>query len=421
VPVPAYLLTVANAKPNLKPSASADGSCQFKPMSPPGPGSIPSMELNCHGATMDSLVNTLAEMRGGGYLDYGTPAIDDSGLKGGYDFDLKWTPQFFLAQAGADGVSLAQALEQQLGLKLTLKTTPRPGIIIDSANREPTANSADLAKVMPPLPLPQFEVATIRPTDPNNKNGMGRVNANDLNFQGMPLKSLITMAWGLNFRDDGSLVGPKWLETDRFDIHAKVADSDLGTNKFGKSGTMNFDDLWPMLRSLLIDRFQIKYHMEQRPIDSYVLVAADPKLAPADPTEKTGCGGALAQHGNDPRLANAMLDSNQSCWNVTMEQFAAQLHHIAADYFFYPVEDQTGIKGSWDLTMFWSSAHLTQGPGAGSGLASTPEGAPSASEPNGAISFFDAIRKQLGLKLVKEKLPEPVLVIDEISEQPTEN
>jgi uncharacterized protein (TIGR03435 family) len=421
VPVPAYLLTVANAKSNLKTSTAADGSCQFKPMSPPAPGSIPSMELNCHSATMDSLVNTLADMRGGGYMDYGTPAIDDSGLKGGYDFDLKWTPQYVITQAGTDGVSLAQALEQQLGLKLTLKTTPRPGIIIDSVNREPTPNSPDLAKVMPPLPLPQFEVATIRPTDPNNKNGMGRVNANDLNLQGMPLKVLITIAWDLNFRDDGSLVGPKWLETDRFDIHGKVADSDLGTNKSGKSGTMNFDDLRPMLRSLLIDRFQIKYHMEQRPIDSYVLVAADPKLTPADPTEKTGCGGALANHGNDPRLANTMLDSNQSCWNVTMEQFAAQLHHIAADYFFYPVVNETGIKGSWDFTMFWSSARLTQGPGMGPAPAATSDSAPTASEPNGAVSFFDAIRKQLGLKVVKEKRPEPVLVIDQISEQPTEN
>jgi uncharacterized protein (TIGR03435 family) len=390
-------------------------------MAPPAPGSIPSIELNCLGVTLDSLAKTLGDMRGGGYVDYGTPIIDDTDLKGAYDFDLKFTPQYFLAQAGTDGVSLGQALEQQLGLKLTLKTTPRPGIIIDTANREPTPNSPDLAKIMPPLPPPQFEVATIRPADPNNKNGMGRLNPNDLNLQGMPLKVLITIAWDLNFRDDGSLVGPKWLETDRFDIHGKVADSDLGTNKSGKSGTMNFDDLRPMLRSLLIDRFQIKYHMEQRPIDAYVLVAADPKLTPADPTQKTGCGGALADHGNDPRLANPMLDSNQSCWNVTMEQFAAQLHHIAADYFFYPVVNETGIKGSWDFTMFWSSARLTQGPGMGPAPAATSDSAPTASEPNGAVSFFDAIRKQLGLKVVKEKRPEPVLVIDQISEQPTEN
>lgn len=118
-----------------------------------------------------------------------------------------------------------------------------------------------------------------------------------------------------------------------------------------------------------------------------------------------------------------MLDSNQTCENVTMEQFASQLHHIAADYFFYPVEDDTGIKGSWDFTMYWSSARLTQGPGPGAGPApaSTPDAAPTASEPSGAVSFFDAIRKQLGLKVVKQKHLESVLVIDQIDEKPTEN
>jgi uncharacterized protein (TIGR03435 family) len=37
------------------------------------------------------------------------------------------------------------------------------------------------------------------------------------------------------------------------------------------------------------------------------------------------------------------------------------------------------------------------------------------------VSFYDAVRKELGLKLVKEKRPEPVLVIDHIDEQPTPN
>ena len=44
-----------------------------------------------------------------------------------------------------------------------------------------------------------------------------------------------------------------------------------------------------------------------------------------------------------------------------------------------------------------------------------------ASDPNGAVSFYDAVSKELGLKLVKEKRPEPVLVIDHIDEQPTPN
>ena len=42
-------------------------------------------------------------------------------------------------------------------------------------------------------------------------------------------------------------------------------------------------------------------------------------------------------------------------------------------------------------------------------------------DPNGALSLFDAVSKQLGLKLEKQTRPVPVLVIDHIEEKPTEN
>ena len=45
----------------------------------------------------------------------------------------------------------------------------------------------------------------------------------------------------------------------------------------------------------------------------------------------------------------------------------------------------------------------------------------SASVPNGAVSVFDAVNHQLGLKLEKQKRPLPVLVIDHIEQKPTEN
>jgi uncharacterized protein (TIGR03435 family) len=45
---------------------------------------------------------------------------------------------------------------------------------------------------------------------------------------------------------------------------------------------------------------------------------------------------------------------------------------------------------------------------------------PSASEPAGGITLFEAIEKQLGLKLEKQKRTMPVIVIDRF-EKPTEN
>jgi uncharacterized protein (TIGR03435 family) len=64
-------------------------------------------------------------------------------------------------------------------------------------------------------------------------------------------------------------------------------------------------------------------------------------------------------------------------------------------------------------------------PGAGAGGADAPAAGgttiAAASEPNGALSLFDAVNKQLGLKVEKLKRPLPVVVIDHIEETPTEN
>jgi uncharacterized protein (TIGR03435 family) len=103
---------------------------------------------------------------------------------------------------------------------------------------------------------------------------------------------------------------------------------------------------------------------------------------------------------------------------MTMAQIGVEFQRIAAGFIYSPVLDATGIKGSWDFTLSFSSADLVKGSAVGSGDASASG---TASEPNGALSFFDAVNKQLGLKLEKEKRPVPVLVIDHIEEKPTEN
>jgi uncharacterized protein (TIGR03435 family) len=81
------------------------------------------------------------------------------------------------------------------------------------------------------------------------------------------------------------------------------------------------------------------------------------------------------------------------------------------------VVDDTGIKGSYDFTLSFSSADKIL-PDTGGSVGSS---GPTASDPNGALSVFDAIRGQLGLKLEKTKRPYPVLVIDHMEETPTPN
>jgi uncharacterized protein (TIGR03435 family) len=102
-----------------------------------------------------------------------------------------------------------------------------------------------------------------------------------------------------------------------------------------------------------------------------------------------------------------------------MAQFGVLLQSLAAGFIFNPVLDHTGLKGSYDFTISFSSAdHFASGAGGGP---PSPDGLPPPTDPNGAISLFDAVKNQLGLKLEKEKRPVPVLVIDHIEEQPTPN
>jgi uncharacterized protein (TIGR03435 family) len=92
---------------------------------------------------------------------------------------------------------------------------------------------------------------------------------------------------------------------------------------------------------------------------------------------------------------------------------------FAAWYLHYPVLDKTGLEGGWDFTLNWSSGdHMPEF----ARQSPPPDGtSETTTDPNGAVSFYDAVSKELGLKLVKEKRPEPVLVIEHIDEQPTPN
>jgi uncharacterized protein (TIGR03435 family) len=72
-----------------------------------------------------------------------------------------------------------------------------------------------------------------------------------------------------------------------------------------------------MLRSLLIDRFRMKTHYEDRPVKAYALSADKPKLAKADPGNRTTCRTAGVVP-NDPRDRNPMLTRLISCQNITM-------------------------------------------------------------------------------------------------------
>jgi uncharacterized protein (TIGR03435 family) len=175
-----------------------------------------------------------------------------------------------------------------------------------------------------------------------------------------------------------------------------------------------------MFQSLIEEQFHLKVQWVNRPVTAYTLVAASPHLKPADPKARTRCQERPGPDGEDPRIANPVLNRLLTCENVSMAQFGVLLGAMALDYIYYPVQDATGLTGGWNFTLSYSSFDQVM-PGQVSSGAPGLDGAATSDDPNGAVSLFDAVKRELGLRLDKEKRDEKVLVIDHVDEQPSED
>jgi uncharacterized protein (TIGR03435 family) len=410
-PMPTYILSAGPGKPKMTESEGAgEGSCV--PVPPPqnaAPGAPSYLTVNCKNLTMAALADTLHNFAGG-YLDQ--PVVDETKLAGGWDFTIKWTGRGQLEKQGADGISIFSAVEKQLGLKLELKTASRPVFQVGSVDENPTPNAANIAEALPEPPAAPFEVATIKPSAPDER-GYGRITGDQIETRAIPLLFLINFGWGLNPGNKESIAdAPKWLDSAKFDILAK-AGSNVRVDRFSSGNLINFEDLRYMLRALITERFQMKWHMEDRPVTAYTLIAVKPRLKPtADPTERTKCKDGPGPDGKDPRITSPVLNRLITCQNMTLAQIGDELQRVADGYIYNTVVDGTGLKGSYDFTLSFSSSDKIL-PAAGDAAGST--------DPNGALSVFDAVSRQLGLKLEKTKRPSPVLVIDHMEETPTAN
>lgn len=422
--MPVFILSVGKGKPKLKEAASAKDSGCDRRVEPetPTPGVIPIIIATCHNMTMDAFA-PIVQQYAGAYLT--NPVIDSTGLKGNWDFEFRWMGRGQLGAAGAEGISIFDAMDKQLGLKLEAGKAPMAVVLVDSVNEKPTENPAGIAAALPPPPPAEFEVAVIKPSKPDVQLG-GDISGGQVSLQGTTLQFLVAFAWNLNGNDKEAIANaPKWFGTDKFDILAKTsADVAAASAAAGANNgpPIDIDDLRHMLQVLLVERFQMKVHMEDRPIEAYTLTAANPKLKKADPTNRTGCKNGPGPDGKDPRIANPVLNRLLNCQNITMAEFAAQLPMLAGGYISTPVLDSTGLEGAWDFTLSFSGAGLVNGGGGGRVAPPQPSGdANGAPDPNGALSLFDAVYKQLGLKLEKTRRPVPVLVIDHVEEKPTDN
>ncbi|HWB33227.1 MAG TPA: TIGR03435 family protein [Acidobacteriaceae bacterium] len=419
-PLPAQLLTVAKGGLKMKPAAdtTVPSDCQFHPPDPPPAPDAPppsSFFLTCRNMTMEQFANQIP--RWGPTERY--PIIDQTGVKGAWDFDI--TYHMLPSRTGLD---VANDLEK-LGLKLAIGETPQPVLDVDSLIETPTPNAPNLAELLPPPPPPAFEVAVVRPSPPDATGDMNLFfnPSGDVRITHATLQRMIGEAYDISGAGIDNI--PDFLAKDHWDVVAKIPQDVYPKNKNG-SPDIPYDDIQLMLRSLLAERFGMKAHFEDRPNDTaWILTAANPKLKKAaDPTMRTSCDNMPPPGEKDPRAANPIRNRAMWCHNVTMDQLANQLMYFALDYIKSPVLNATHIEGSYDIELNWSTSRVARGVEGidGRPVRNDPGGDPSQpAEPTGAISLPDAISKQLGLKLEQQKRDIPMLVLDHIERNPTEN
>lgn len=412
-PVPGYALVFKNGPSRLTQAASPESSGACTPQPNDQAGGVPLAVLSCRGVTMEMFA-AVVKARAGGYLD--GDVSDATGVSGRWDFDLRWTPKLVLARAGADGISLEAALDRQLGMSLEQRMLNTPVLVVDAADKTPTPNPSGVARELPAPPPAEFDVADIKISAPDARP-VGRLQAGGrLDLQGFTMKTLIRLAWNLS--DDELLAGgPKWLDDTKYSVVARSTSAIGGT---AGSLQIDIDDLRLMLRALLVQRFALTTHVEDRPVSAYTLVADKPKLRPADPSHRTNCREGVDPGAKDPRTTNPALSRLVTCQNMTLQQFAEDLPRLAGGYIRIPVVDATGVTGAWDFTLNFSpSGQVNTAP---AGTAPAPAvSVPMATDPTGSLSLFDAVERQLGLKLDMRKRPMPVLVIDSVNERPSEN
>lgn len=261
-----------------------------------------------------------------------------------------------------------------------------------------------------------FEVASIKPSaEDGRKVRIGISPGGRFNASGVSVKMLIQQAYDI--RDFQITGGPGWLSSERYDIVAKA------------ETTLTRENIKVMLQSLLAERFNFKFHRENKQLPIYTLVVGKngPKLRKSeiqsDPSED-GASPKVPPPGNPgaPPLADvravrggpggqgAMIRMGRGQLNAQMAGIK-DLATLLAQQVGRPVVDKTGLEGKYDFNLEWTPDESLRAAGPlGDG---PPRDAAPVGDSSGP-SIFTALQEQLGLKLESEKGPVEVLVIDHI-------
>ena len=222
---------------------------------------------------------------------------------------------------------------------------------------------------------PNWEVVTVRPGDPNDKNDKFDVIGRHLIVENHTVE--IMLMFGYNLQKSQLAGLPDWVKTERWNVDG-VSDVD------GQPDVRQFQSL---IRKLLKERFGLKEHMEQREMPVFALTVAKdgPKLTPS----KGDPNGLPRQQANGGSGERRMEFTNTSMKELSL------LMLLDVDR---PIVDQTGLKGKYDFKLAYTNDE-SRAPTDGS----APPG------------LFTAIQEQDGLKLEPVKAKADVLVVDKVN------
>jgi uncharacterized protein (TIGR03435 family) len=246
-----------------------------------------------------------------------------------------------------------------------------------------------IAMALLPLPLahaqssrPAFEVASVK----LNKTGVDlptrSLNPGSLIYTDVVLAEYIQLAYGLKYRQ---LSGPQSIFQDRYDISARAP------------GPASEDQIKLMLRSLLEDRFQLKFHRESRETSVNALM-----LGKNGPTFHA----ATSEGPLERRITrDAYQFRNASMADLTELLNGGLLNNVL-------VFDRTGLEGRYDFDLKLYDMTLPPKADAVEDIKRSMADAIAASIPSALQS--------LGLKLEAQKAMVDFMIVDSV-QRPSEN
>jgi uncharacterized protein (TIGR03435 family) len=289
-----------------------------------------------------------------------------------------------------------------------------------STGQSPAFEAASLKPAAPPAPY-----SLGRNIIPGPSGGPGTKDPGRVRYSDATLRTMLLAAYGVR---TFQLVGPSWIDNDRFDFAATMP-PDTTMERFRQ-----------MLRKLLSERFQIALHREDREMTKYTLVVAKggPKLKESVPASKVDhlppgpspASDGPVRLGPDGFVISPPLPTGRQPAILTMNGrtklngYESSMPDLAARLSFSMnrmVTDATGLTGKYDYSLSFSTEGL-DGPSGpvimgGDGTVQPPQ----ARDPDGFPSIFSAVQTQLGLKLEPIKGPVEVIVIDHAQRTPIEN